>query len=81
MLAWLLVVHLVGGLGAAYARHWLRKEPAVTDLTGSITRDAYSSLYDGCQKGGCACGIPAEMLKDLKGQAIPYVALNIQVRS
>lgn len=76
----LLVVNLAGWPTAAQARHWLRKQPAVTDLTGSITRAAYSSWYDGCQDGSCACGIPSDLLKDLNGQAIPYVALNVQVR-
>eukprot|EP00892_Ulva_mutabilis_P010148 jgi/Ulvmu1/7505/UM037_0049.1 len=73
-----LVVQLMGGPTAAFARHWLRKEPAIQDLSGSMKRGGYSSWYQGCDDGGCACGIPAELLKDVRGHSIPYVALNFQ---
>jgi hypothetical protein len=48
------------------------------DLTSPVARYAYATFFEGCYAEGCGCGIPPELLKDMDGKPIPYVALNVQ---
>lgn len=80
MFVCVLLAHLIVWPSDAHARHLLRKGPVISDLTGNIARAAYSTPYSGCDDESCACGVPPELLQDLHGAPLAYVALNVQVR-
>jgi hypothetical protein len=50
----------------------------VSDLASTSARQAYATHFQGCAAESCGCGLPPELLKDGDGNAIPYVALNVQ---
>lgn len=76
----ILISQFAGGPSEASARYALRRSPRITDLTGSVTRSAYSASSGGCAREGCACGVPPELLQDSLGSPLAYVSLNVQVR-
>lgn len=56
----------------------LLANPPIADLSSAAGRMAYATYFDGCYSEGCGCGVPPELLVDLNGAPVPYVALNVQ---
>jgi hypothetical protein len=71
-------IFLLASVSSAVAGRRLLLNPPIKDLSSSTLRDAYATWFDGCYVEGCGCGVPPELLVDLEGNRVPYVALNVQ---